>query len=91
MNSQMSEDIGECEMDSAKVKVQATVTGKAAKLYELINKKNKSAAITAGLLLLARNKRLREVFFIDVEAVKTILGDVGKKEEEKPKYEESGW
>jgi len=57
------------------VKVQASVTGKAAELYKLIGKKSKSPAITAAIFLLARNKRLKEIFFADIDAVDKVLAN----------------
>jgi len=53
------------------VKVQTVVSGKAELLYKLM--RGKSQAITAGILLLARNKRTREIFFSDPDAVEAIL------------------
>ena len=72
------------------VKVQATVTGKAARLYEMVNSKSKSAAITAALLLLARNKRMREIFFPDAKAIDKLLGVDEDKAGGKTKQED-GW
>ncbi len=60
-------------VDSDEIKVQTVAIGKAAQLYKLIKGKSKSAAITAAILLLARSKRFREVFFSDIDKVKEIL------------------
>ena len=73
------------------VKVQATVTGKAAELYKLVGKKSKSAAITAALLILARNKRLKEIFFTDTAAVDKILNNGDNEEEQKEATMVDGW
>ncbi len=75
------------------VKVQATVSGKAAELYKLVGKKSKSSAITAALLLLARNKRLREIFFSDIDAVDKILsnGDEDTEKNNGKAEQEDGW
>ncbi len=78
-------------MDISSVKVQATVTGKAARLYKLIDGKSKSAAITAALLILARNKRLKEIFFTDTAAVDKILNNGDNEEEQKEATMVDGW
>ncbi|GEM_PF-5889041 len=78
-------------MDISSVKVQATVTGKAAELYKLVGKKSKSAAITAALLILARNKRLKEIFFTDTAAVDKILNNGDNEEEQKEATMVDGW
>jgi len=74
------------------VKVQASVTGRAAELYKLIGKKSKSSAITAAIFLLARNKRLKEIFFADIDAVNKVLANGDDPVTDKAAAEqEDGW
>jgi len=47
----------------SKIKVQSIVDGKAADIYRLIPRGVKNAAIVHALLLLAKDKEHRELFF----------------------------
>ncbi len=80
------------------IKVQTVAIGKAAQLFKLIKSKSKSSAITASILLLARNRRLREIFFSDLDEVKRILknGDDAESEASEANVDakaeqEDGW
>ena len=64
-----------------KVKVQATITGMAADIYKLLPSMSKSKAITQAIILLAKDKNLREIFFDDLEELDAVLQ--GKKETKK--------
>ncbi|WP_187648676.1 hypothetical protein [Nitrosophilus labii] len=56
-----------------KVKVQATITGMAADIYKLLPSMSKSKAITQAIILLAKDKNLREIFFDDLEELDAVL------------------
>jgi hypothetical protein len=50
-------------------RVQATLRGKAAWLYKNIDSGMKSKAIEIGLILLAKDKNWKKIFFEDLEMV----------------------
>ena len=63
------------------IRIQVTITGKAAWLYKNISKGLRSKAIEIGLKLLATDSKLMSIFFDDVDMVVEILKVDTKKTE----------
>jgi hypothetical protein len=57
---------------SEEIKMQTKITGKAAWVYKNIPVGLRSRAVEIALLLLIEDKKLRDIFFVDPEAMEEI-------------------